>query len=201
VNVVTLFKAVDALMAFREAAKRFKGSSTPSSDPARVPEPASPPTAMQGLAGQIETRMTNVVVAALKEAFDRDHARLELERSQIDEQRRRAEAAMRLEIRRQAADRELARLRLVAGAAMVGWISSVVMLGAGFVGESTIARACIAGGWVLLLGALGAAFSGQRGIGASLPDDAHAADGGTAGAASLWLLLAGLAATAVSLLL
>ena len=200
-NVVTLFKAVDALMSFREAAKRFKGSGAASPEPARTPESAAPPAAMQGLAGQIETRMTNVVVAALKEAFDRDHARLELERSQMDEQRRRAETALRLEIRRQAADRELARLRLVAGAAMVGWIASVVMLGAGFVGESAIARGCIAGGWALLLGALGAAFSGQRRIGASLPEDSHVADGGAAGAASLWLLLAGLAATAVSLLL
>ena len=46
--------------------------------------------AAQGLAGQIETRLTNVVVAALKEAFERDHARLELERAQMEEQRRRA---------------------------------------------------------------------------------------------------------------
>jgi len=201
VNVFTLFKAVDALVAFREAAKRFTGSAPASSEPARAAEPAGPPAAMQGLAGQIETRLTNVVVAALKEAFDRDHTRLELERSQMDEQRRRAEAALRLEIRRQAADRELARLRLVAGAAMIGWIASVVMLGAGFVGASTVARACIAGGWGLLLAALGAAFSGQRRIGASLPEDSHAADAGMAGTASLWLLLAGLAITAVSLLL
>jgi hypothetical protein len=200
VNVVTIFKAVDALMAFREAAKRFKAAAPGSSDPARVPEPVAPPAAMQGLAGQIETRLTNVVVAALKEAFDRDHARLELERTQMDEQRRRAEAALRLEVRRQAADRELARLRLVAGAAMVGWIASVVMLGAGFVADSSAARMSIAGGWALLLAALGAAFTGQQRIGASLPDDGHIADG-TAGVAALWLLLAGLAATAVSLLL
>jgi hypothetical protein len=200
VNVVTLFKAVDALMAFRDAAKRFKGAPPGASESPRVPEPVAPPAAVQGLAGQIETRLTNVVVAALKEAFDRDHARLELERAQIDEQRRRAEAALRLEVRRQAADRELARLRLVAGAAMVGWIASVAMLGAGFIGESTVARICVAAGWALLLGALGAAFSGQERIGASLPEENIAA-GGTVAAASLWLLLAGLAATATSLLL
>jgi hypothetical protein len=75
------------------------------------------------------------------------------------------------------------------------------MLGAGFVGESAAARACIAGSWGLLLAALGAAFSGQQRIGASLPQDPPSAGGGPAGAASLWLLLAGLAATAVSLLL
>ena len=90
---------------------------------------------------------------------------------------------------------------LVAGAAMVGWIASVVMLGAGFVGESTLARVGIAVGWALLLGALGAAFNGQARVGTTLPDDTNLASGGAAGAASLWLLLAGLAATAVSLLL
>src|SRR5687767_3580434 len=139
VNFASLFRAFDAAIALREAAKRFKGE-PPSAESGL--STTSPPGS--ALVGQIETRLTNVVVAALKEAFDRDHARLELERAQLDEQRRRAEEAMRVELRRQAADRELARLRLIAGAAMVGWISSVVMLGAGFVGESTVARACIA---------------------------------------------------------
>ena len=198
-NAGTLMQAVDALFALRQAAKHFM---PPREDRPRLMEPSSlSPAAAQGQGGPLEARLANVVVAALKEAFDRDHARLELERSHLDEQRRRAEAALRLEVRRQAADRELARLRLVAGAAMVGWIASVVMLGAGFVGESTIARGCIAGGWALLLAALGAAFSGQQRIGASLPEDPQIADGGAPGAASLWLLLAGLAATAVSLLL
>ncbi len=203
----TLMKAVDALFALREAAKHFM--------PPRDERPRSiqhapslpPASAAQGPGGPLEARLAGVVVAALKEAFDRDHARLELERSQIDDQRRRSEAALGLELRRQAADRELARLRLVAGAAMIGWIASVVMLGAGFVGESAAARACIAASWGLLLAALGAAFTGQQRIGASLPpppgfppSDSPVAGGGTAGAASLWLLLAGLAVTAVSLL-
>jgi hypothetical protein len=186
-------------MAFREAAKRFKGAAS-AAEPAVPRDPVPPPAVVQGLAGQIETRLTGVVVAALKEAFDRDHARLELERAQMDEQRRRTEAALRMEMRRQAADRELGRLRLVAGAAMVGWIASVVMLGAGFVGTSFAARACIVSGWGLLLGAMGAAFTGQGRIGSTLPDDAQPAEGGRAAAASLWLVLAGLAATAVSLL-
>ena len=75
----------------------------------RSAPPASAPSLprMQSLAGQLEAPLTNVVVAALKEAFDRDHARLELERAQLEEERRRAEQALRLELRRQAADREL----------------------------------------------------------------------------------------------
>jgi hypothetical protein len=196
-NFFSLFKAFDAAVALADAAKRFKTSS--SADRAAT---SDPPPVMQGAGsgGQLEARLTQVVVAALKEAFDRDHARLELERAQLDEERRRAEAALRLELRRQAADRELARLRLLAGASMVGWIASVVMFAAGFAGGSMPARVALAAGWVLLLGALGAAFTAQGRVDASVPDGGHALDTAAAGAA-LWMLIGGLAATAVSLLL
>src|SRR5213075_3493350 len=100
-----LFRAFDAVMAFRDAARKFTSPSTP--PPLQSPDAALAQAAgAQGL-GQIETRLTGVVVAALKEAFNRDHARLELERAQLEEQRRRAEEALRLELRRQAIDREL----------------------------------------------------------------------------------------------
>src|SRR2546430_13789583 len=91
---------------------RASGAATPGLG-GKPPEETSLTAAQAptGLAGQIEARLTNVVVAALKEAFDRDHARLELERAQIEEQRRRAEEALRLELRRQVLDRELGRLR------------------------------------------------------------------------------------------
>src|SRR5262245_45621452 len=77
------------------------------------------PTGLQagapgGPLGLIEARLAGVVVAALKEAFDRDSTRLELERSQIEAERQRAEAALQAELRRQAADRVLGQLRLVA---------------------------------------------------------------------------------------
>jgi len=140
--------------------------------------------------------LTNVVVAALKEAFDRDHARLELERAQIEEQRRRAEEALRMELRRQAIDRELARLRLLAGAALVGWIASIVVL---FIHPSGVAsRAVVGVGWLLLLGSLGTAFNAQGRVNAQLSDRIERVD---VGALPLWLMIAGLAATAISLLL
>jgi len=161
VNVASLFKAVDALIAFRDAAKRFKAEPSP---------PPEPPQAIsyqaQGIAGQIETRLTNVVVAALKEAFDRDHARLELERAQLEEERRRVAAALQAELRRQTADRELGRLRLLAGGAMVGWIVSVAIVAGGFASSTTSARALLILGWLLLLAALAAAFTAQGRIGA-----------------------------------
>lgn len=187
-NFVHLFRAYDAVIALRDAARKFK---TPSAG--APPETSLTQTAAaQGLAGQIETRLTNVVVAALKEAFDRDHARLELERAQIDEERRRAEEALRLELRRQAVDREVARLRLLAGTALVGWIASIAAL---FVHPSGVPSRIVLGlGWLLLLGALGAAFNAQGRVNADKAQNVDVA------ALPLWLMIAGFAATAVSLL-
>ena len=46
-----------------------------------------------GPLSQLETRLAGVVVAALKEAFDRDKARMDLERAHLDAERQRAEEA------------------------------------------------------------------------------------------------------------
>src|SRR5437870_8771257 len=75
--------------------------------------------------GHLETRLAGVVVAALKEAFDRDTRRLELEREQLEAEHARAERGLRLELRRQAGEREIGRLRLVAGVAVVSWLGSL----------------------------------------------------------------------------
>src|SRR3954470_10287182 len=152
-NFAALFRAFDAAVALRDATRRFKGDPPPPADAGLTTTSG----AGSALVGQIETRLTNVVVAALKEAFDRDHARLELERSQLDEQRRRAEEAMRVELRRQASDRELARLRLIAGAALVGWIASVALVVVRLGSMTMVSRSVSAAAWLMLLGALGAA--------------------------------------------
>ena len=193
-NFGNLLKAFDAAMAFRDAVRRAKGTPPPPAETALAPA-----TAANSLAGQIEARLTNVVVAALKEAFDRDHARLELERAQLEEQRRRAEEAMRLELRRQAADREVARLRLLSAAALVGWLASVLVLGTRAGDTSTAARAVLGSGWILLLGALGCAFTAQGQIGVAV-NDPSALTANRTSAAALWLLVVGLALTALSLL-
>jgi hypothetical protein len=199
VNFGNLFRAFDALMSLRDAALKLKGG--------EPPPPRDEPTGLTyippggGLAGQLEARLTNVVVAALKEAFDRDHARLELERAQLDEQRRRAEEAMRLELRRQAADRELGRLRLLAGTALVGWIASLFVLGLRLETASTIARVVLGGGWLMLLGALASAFTAQGRVSAYVPEGSRPVDAGPGAAAALWLLVGGLALAAVSVLI
>ena len=200
-NFGKLLNAVDAMIAFRDAARRLKGDAPPPPSTTDTTSLAQSTAAASGLVGQIENRLTNVLVAALKEAFDRDHARLELERAQLDEQRRRAEEAMRLELRRQAADRELGRLRLLAAAALGGWIASVVILVVRLGSIGIPGRATMAVGWLLLLAALGAAFSAQGRVGAYAPDSSQPLDPGTAGTIAVWLLIAGLAVSAISLLL
>lgn len=189
-----LLKAFDTVMMLREAAKRFTGDTPP-------PETSLSAQTAQGIAGQVEARLTNVVVAALKEAFNRDHARLELERAQLEEQRRRAEEALRLELRRQMLDRELARLRLLGGGAMLGWIAAILLAVLRVGAMSTPGRLALAAGWLLLLGGLGAAFTAQGRLGALAVARDGPVDAGPPAVASLWLLMAGLALTAISLLL
>src|SRR5437868_4969686 len=77
--------------------------------------------------GGLETRLAGVMVAALKEVFERDTKRLDLEREQIAAERLRAERAMRLELRRQAADREIGRLRLLAATAVVTLLGTLFL--------------------------------------------------------------------------
>ena len=195
-NFTALFRAFDAAVALRDAAKRFRGEPpSPESGLATTAPPAA------ALVGQIETRLTSVVVAALKEAFDRDHDRLELERAQLEEQRRRAEEAMRIELRRHAADRELGRLRLIGGAALLGWIAALVLVAARLAALSEIARIVSAAGWLLLLGALGASLAAQGRLGVAVNQSSTEINGGMAGTASVLLLVSGLAVSAFAVLL
>jgi hypothetical protein len=198
-NFGAIVKAFDTVMVIREAAKRLKGEPPPPGA-GLATTASSAGTAPGGLPAHLEAPLTNVVVAALKEAFNRDHARMELERAQLEDQRRRADEAMRAELRRQAADREVGRLRLLAGTALVGWIASVVMLIARLGSASTVSRVVIAVAWLLLLGSLGAAFTAQGRVSASAVDATAAPHDGRAGTAALWLLIAGLALAAISLL-
>ena len=151
--------------------------------------------------GGLEARMAGVVVAALKEAFDRDTRRLELERDQLATERERAERALRLELQRQAGDREIGRLRLLAGVAVAGWLVTLLLAiwpGSRMV-ATTGARVALGGGWLLLGAALAASFSAQARVAAGLDGGAGSRSGadlgvtsGAAGAAALWLIVGGL---------
>ena len=156
--------------------------------------------------GHLETRLAGVVVAALREAFDRDTRRLELEREQIETERLRAERALRLELIRQAGDREIGRLRLIAGIAIASWIGTL-FFSARLIGGVLAARVVLGCGWALLLAAIATAFAAQTSVakalaradGSGSPGDS--ADGGLGAAAAPWLVVAGLALVGVAVLI
>ncbi len=164
------------------------------------PRPAEEGAADPG-AGSLEARLAGVVVAALKEAFDRDRARMDLERGQIEAERKRAEEALAAEIRRQAAERALAQLRLIAIIAITGWMLSAV-LAAWLPGmRAGLPRTLLGAGWSLAFAALACAFAGSRGIFASTEEGPiPAATSTSAAGAAPWVLLAALGAIAASLL-
>jgi hypothetical protein len=197
-NFGAILRAFDTVIVLRDAIRRLKSPGHESPSVTSLAQSNPPTTA---LSGPIEARLTGVVVAALKEAFDRDHARLELERAQLEEQRRRADEALRAELRRQAAEREVGRLRLIAGTALGGWIAAVAMVAIRLDAASAMSRAVSAVAWLLLLAALGAAFTAQGRVSASVPGTSALVEAGTLGATALWLLIGGLACAAAALLL
>jgi hypothetical protein len=159
--------------------------------------------AADGIPGGLETRLAGVVVAALREAFDRDKVRMDLERAQIESDRRRAEEALYAELRRQAAERALWQLRLIGIMAISGWMLSAA-LAVWLPGmRDTLPRSLLGAGWLLAFGALGCAFAGAREILASTADASSSAaltSGTGAAKAAPWVLLSALGAIAASLL-
>jgi hypothetical protein len=156
-----------------------------------------------GTVAQIQARLAGVAVAAIKEVFDRDSARLEMERAQLEAERQRAEELLRIELRRQAAERMLGQLRLIAIMALAIWTVSAV-LGVWMPGmrEGLAPRLLLGAGWVFVLGALGYAFAGWQYLSLNASDS-------RASAAALehpstvyapWLLVAALALTGAGLL-
>jgi hypothetical protein len=159
-----------------------------------------------GALGGLETRLAGVVVAALKEAFDRDTRRLQLEREQLEAERRRAERAMQLELLRQAGDRELGRLRLLAGAALASWIGTLFFSGR-LIGGPPTPRLLLGAGWILLLAAMAASFGAQSRVAQALQEAGEDPSGmrssvtSTAtGALAPWLIVIGLACVGVAVL-
>jgi hypothetical protein len=155
--------------------------------------------------GGLEARLAGVVVAALREAFDRDSRRLDLEREQLEAERERAERALRLELQRQAGEREIGQLRLLAGVAATAWIATLV-LSARLIGGGLGARVSLGAGWLSLLGAIAASFMAQSRTAAALAalaaDDGRGASRSSAsGAVALWLMIGGLILVGLAALL
>jgi hypothetical protein len=177
--------------------KRARRSQTPENDQPLM-------AAGGGGLGQLETRLTGVVVAALKEAFDRDSRRLDLEHEQVNAERVRAERALRLELLRQAGDRELARLRLIAVMAVASWIGTL-FFSARLIAGGAGARVALGSAWVVLLAALALSFAGQAGVSDALAgvdlDHDHAVPATWAGRLAPWFVVVGLALVGAAVLM
>lgn len=183
---VPWLRILDAVIGVSDLARVVKGrAARATADPDQL--------AVGARGGALETRLAGVVVAALKEAFDRDHQRLELEREQMAAERQRAERRLRIELAQQAGDREIGRLRLLAGVAIAGWLGTL-FFAARLVGGEAAGRIALGGGWLLLLAALAASFAGQAAVTRGLirADAGESVSPGTAGALAPWLLLSGL---------
>ena len=110
----------------------------------------------RGLLGGIEARLAGVLVSALQEAFARDSVRMDAEREQAAAERRRAEAALRLEMARQQAERHLSQLRAVVAIDVVVWLASLLV--AAFHPAAGVSRILLGCAWAALTAGLGAAF-------------------------------------------
>ncbi|HEV2982806.1 MAG TPA: hypothetical protein VGX46_00385 [Vicinamibacterales bacterium] len=187
---------LDAVIGVTDLARsrKIRKMSQEAADPQQQLEASRAGAALGGL----ETRLAGVVVAALKEAFERDTHRLELEREQIEAERQRAERALRLELRRQASDREIGRLRLLAGVSVACWIGTL-FFSARLIGGPAGARVALGAGWLFLLAAFASSFVAQSRVAdaASRTDDV-VVDSGVAGSFALWLIVAGLALVGIA---
>ena len=143
---------LDTALGFGEVVRRARRPSTG--------EGSESPMGSVRPSGWLEARLAGVFVAALREAFDRDHERLEMERAQVEAERHRAVQALRLEVVRQSGDRETGRLRLVAGVAAGCWLAALFFV-SGLIESTISARAAFGGGWMLLLASLAGSFAAQ----------------------------------------
>lgn len=178
----------------------------------RKPDAAAPAAEGESPGGplaQLETRLAGVLVAALKEAFDRDRARLDLERSHLEAEQARAAAALRAELSRQAIERALGQIRLVAIAAVAVWMLSAVLSAAVPGMRAGASRILLGASWTCAIAALGCMLSAwQRVSGFSDESDertmgsstATFPGAGIAAQAGSWLLLGAIALSGASLL-
>jgi hypothetical protein len=149
-----------------------------------------------GAIGALETKLAGTVVAALKEVFDRDSERLENERRLAEEARLRAERALRLELLRQAGEREIARLRMLTGVAVAG-LAGTAILAARLAAHAPLARTLFAIGIIAFIVALAGSLSGQAHVSKALgggndrvpADDVTRSPGGNAALVAVLLAM------------
>ena len=113
-------RALNAVGTVAEATRMFRSTGPPSRSPGA-------PVARD--ASDLERGLANVVVAALREAFDRDRARFELERDERDAVRAQAERGLRLERLRQVGMQAVSQVRMLAVFSVALWVASAAAAG------------------------------------------------------------------------
>jgi hypothetical protein len=151
-----------------------------------------------------ERDLPGVVVAALREVFDRDSRRLEIERELAEAQHERADRALRLELRRQAGDREIGRLRFVAGFALVIWLTTLIV-SPRIVARGLPPRILLGSAWFCLAAGIASALAALSNLGRMLADPEHdrspVPQPDTTGTLAAWFVLMGLVLTGVAALI
>lgn len=152
--------------------------------------------------GSLEHRLAGVVVAALKEAFDRDRVRMDLERDTLEAERARAERALAAELRRQASERALMQLKLISIFAGLALLVSALL--AAWIGGMRLGTPALllGAGWAFSIGTLGCVFAAWQQVTAwASATEPPPAGSSTLAATAPWLLLTSLVFVAASLML
>ena len=144
---VTWLRALNAVGTVAEATRLFRGQGQPSDQIPTVSEST----------GGLETRLANVVVGALREAFDRDRARFDLERDLHEAEAARRAEALRVEWLRQTATHALTQTRYLAALSVAVWVASAIVA-VWLSPLGTAAKSLLGIGWASLTVAIAAAF-------------------------------------------
>lgn len=157
--------------------------------------------AVSGRDGTVEARLAGAAVSAVRDFFDRDRDRLELERERVEADRVRADRLLKLELLRQAGEREIGRLRVLTAVASAGWLGLLTLAVAGAEHAGVFSRVMSGIGWVCILGSLAASLVAERHVArvvGRLDDRTSAGElASLSGAAALWGLVAGLASVMI----
>ncbi len=192
-------RVIDTLGTLAQAGSRLKQTVSPTMG--RQGGPESGDVAQGTGGGALEIRLAGVLVAALKEAFDRDRSRMDLERETVEAERARSERALQAELRRQAADRALTQLRLIAVFAGCALLMSAAL--AAFIAgmRDGVAAIALATGWGAGLAALGCVFVAWPQVSGWASGTGTGPHHSQIASVAPWLLLLSLALTAASVLL
>jgi len=132
---------------------------------------------------------------------EQEQKRMDFERERMEAERQRAERARRLDVIRQTGDREISRLRLMAGVATVSLIGALVFFGQVvstlFAALRFGTRVTMVGGWIFLVAAVVLSYSGQGRVAASLahldePEGRPSPAAGLTGRLVPWFIAIGL---------